>query len=116
MASVLGMFNRRMNGAVMALTEMPVIGPFMARGLVVITYTGRRSGRSFSTPVSYVRSGDTIKIGVAMPDGKKWWRNFLDAGGPISLHLNGIDRSGHAVARRDAKGRVTVEVRLDTAD
>jgi hypothetical protein len=42
-----------------------------------------------------------------------WWRNFLAEGGPISLQLDGIDRTGHAIARRDEAGRVTVTVRLD---
>lgn len=34
------------------------------------------------------------------------------AGGPISLRLHGTDHAGHAVARRDDRGRVTVTVRL----
>lgn len=115
MALTLGSINRSMNGVVVALTEAPVIGALMRRGFVVVTYTGRRSGKTFSTPVFYQRSGDNVTIGVAMPDSKKWWRNFLGAGGPISLHLNGVDRSGHATAQRDAKGRVSVRVRLDPA-
>jgi hypothetical protein len=78
----------------------------------MLTYTGRRSGRTFSTPVGYRRTGDDVTIGVRMPDAKTWWRNFLGAGGPLSLHLDGTDRPGHAVARRDEKGRVTVSVKL----
>ncbi|NNH74866.1 nitroreductase family deazaflavin-dependent oxidoreductase [Nocardia uniformis] len=104
--------NRRMNGAVVALIDAPVIGRLMGRGFVVITYVGRRSGKTISTPVNYRRKGDTLTIGVAMADKKTWWRNFLGEGGPISLHLNGVDRTGHAVARRDERGRVTVKVQL----
>jgi hypothetical protein len=48
-----------------------------------------------------------------MPDAKTWWRNFLGAGAPLSMQLKGVDRAGHAVARRDPKGQVTVSVRLD---
>ncbi|WP_067572156.1 nitroreductase/quinone reductase family protein [Nocardia acidivorans] len=113
MASTMGSITRRVNGAVVALTEAPVVGALMRRGFVVVTYVGRRSGKTFSTPVFYTRSGDMITIGVAMPDSKKWWRNFLGEGGPISLHLHGVDRRGHAIAWRDAKGRVSVRVRLD---
>ncbi|GAB0107190.1 nitroreductase/quinone reductase family protein [Nocardia sp. JMUB6875] len=102
------------NSGVVALTKAPVIGPFLGRGFVVITYTGRRSGKTFSTPVNYVRRGDEIVIGVALPDRKSWWRNFLGEGGPISLRLNGVDRSGHAVTHRD-NGQVTVRVKLDAA-
>jgi hypothetical protein len=32
--------------------------------------------------------------------------------GPISLHLDDGGRAGHAVARRDERGRVSVTVRL----
>jgi hypothetical protein len=41
-----------------------------------------------------------------------WWRNFLDDGGPLTLQLDGTERGGHAVAKRDEKGHVTVTVRL----
>ena len=86
----------------------------MRRGLVEIRYVGRRSGKTFEIPVGYRRSGDTITIGVSMPDGKNWWRNFLGEGGSITfLGLDGSDRTGHAVATRDERGRVSVTARLD---
>ncbi|MBW8712368.1 MAG: hypothetical protein JF631_15640, partial [Mycobacterium sp.] len=51
---------------------------------------------------------------VMSPDNKTWWRNFLGDGGPITLlKLDGQDRTGHAVANRDADGRVKVTVQLD---
>ncbi|WP_159840793.1 nitroreductase/quinone reductase family protein [Nocardia sp. CY41] len=102
-----------MNAGVSALLGAPVLGQLLGKGFVVITYVGRRSGRTFSTPVNYRRKGDELVIGVALPDKKTWWRNFLDEGGPITLHLDGVDRPGHAVARRDERGRVFVDVRLD---
>ncbi|WP_327145501.1 hypothetical protein [Nocardia sp. NBC_01327] len=115
LGSVLGQAARGMNGVIVKLIDAPVIGPLLGRGFVVITYVGRRSGKTFSTPVNYWRSGDTLTIGVAMADSKSWWRNFLGEGGPISLHLNGSDRTGLAIAKRDDKGRVTVKVTLNPA-
>ncbi|MFE7747032.1 nitroreductase/quinone reductase family protein [Nocardia sp. NPDC057455] len=106
---------RAVNAGVAALLDVPLIGRLLGKGFVVITYVGRRSGRTFSTPVNYWRKGDELVIGVAMPDKKAWWRNFLDEGGPITLRLDGADRRGHAVARRDERGRVSVKVRLDDA-
>lgn len=111
--TVLGRGVRAVNAGVVALLSAPVLGRLLGRGFVVITYVGRRSGRTFSTPVNYRRKGDELVIGVAMPDKKSWWRNFLGAGGPITLRLDGVDRHGHAVAHRDERGRVLVEVRLD---
>ena len=48
-----------------------------------------------------------------MPDAKTWWRNFLGDGAPMTVRLDGAERTGHAVAHRDADGKVTVNVRLD---
>ncbi len=102
------------NKAFVGLMNAPGVGPLLRRGLVVIRYTGRRSGKTFETPVGYRRSGNTVTINVVAPDSKTWWRNFLGGGGPITLvDLDGTDRTGHAVTARDAKGRVTVTVELD---
>ncbi|WP_433710881.1 hypothetical protein ACQP2U_32160 [Nocardia sp. CA-084685] len=114
--SVLGPVARGFNAGVMALTKAPWIGPRVGRAITEITYVGRRSGNTFSTPVGFRRAGDEITIPVGMPDQKTWWRNFLGAGGPISLKLDGTERSGHAVARRDDKGRVSVIVHLNEVD
>jgi hypothetical protein len=59
------------------------------------------------------RRGDEIFIGVNMSDAKTWWRNFLGDGGALTVKLDGRDRAGHAIARRDDQGRVTVMMRLD---
>jgi hypothetical protein len=112
-----GLFNspvaRIVNNAAVSLINAPVVGRLIGRGLVVIRYVGRRSGTTFEIPVGYRRSGGNLIIGVTAPDAKSWWRNFLGEGGPITLvNLNGQDRKGHAVANRDARGRVSVTVRL----
>jgi hypothetical protein len=101
-------FNRR----VAALVASPRWGGVVGRSIVMLTYTGRRSGRTFTIPVGYRRTGDHVTIRVSLPDSKTWWRNFLGAGGPLSLRLGGAERAGHAVAQRDSKGRVTVSVTL----
>lgn len=113
-----GIFNSPLadilNKGFVALINAPVVGRFIGRGLVVIRYVGRRSGQTFEIPVGYRRSGGDIVINVGAPDAKNWWRNFLGDGGPITLlKLDGQDRKGHAVANRDARGRVSVTVRLD---
>ncbi len=82
--------------------------------MVVIRYAGRRSGRTFETPVSVTRDGNQVTINVMTPDSKNWWRNFLGDGGPLTLvNLDGRDWTGHATAHRDGQGKVTVTVQLD---
>lgn len=102
----------RFNGCVLTLRSSRRWGRLVSRRLAVVTYLGRRSGRTFSTPVAYRRTADTVTIGVQFPDAKNWWRNFLGEGGPVSLNLDGVERTGHAVARRDERGRGSVTVRL----
>lgn len=103
----------RYNRCVGELRVSPRWGRVVSRRVTMVTYTGRRSGRTFSTPVGYRRAGDIVTIGVLFPDAKNWWRNFTGEGGPLSLEFDGADHSGHAVAQRAGKRRVTVTVRLD---
>jgi F420H(2)-dependent quinone reductase len=100
------------NTPVAAIAASPRFGGLISRNIALLTYTGRRSGRTFRIPVSYRVTGDEISIAVSMPDAKTWWRNFLGDGAPLTVRLDGTERSGHAVARRDEHGRVTVTVRL----
>lgn len=104
---------RRFNACAMALRSSPRFGKAVSKRLTVVTYTGRRSGRTFSTPVAYRRTGSTVTITVAFPNSKSWWRNFLGEGGPLSLDLDGTAQTGHAVAKRDERGRVSITVLLD---
>jgi hypothetical protein len=107
-------FVRAVNGLVVRLLDVPLVGGLVRRGLVEVRYVGRRSGKTFEMPVGYRRSGDTITIGVSMPDGKNWWRNFLGEGGSLTfLGLDGRDRTGHAIAKRDERGQVSVTAHLD---
>lgn len=103
---------QRVNSCVGSLRTSPRWGRLVRRHLTQIAYTGRRSGRTVSTPVGYRRAGDVVTIRVMMPDAKSWWRNFTGDGAPLTLELDDTERTGHAVARRDAKGRVTVTVHL----
>ncbi len=56
------------------------------RSTVLITYTGRRSGREYSPPVNFVRDGERL-LSTSMAD-RVWWRN-LRAGAPVQVVLKG---------------------------
>jgi hypothetical protein len=100
------------NAGVTGLADSRLVGQVVRRHITTATYTGRRSGRTFHIPVGYRRSDDVVTIGVQIPDRKNWWRNFTGDGGPLTLQLDGADRTGHAVAERDGR-QVRVTVRLD---
>lgn len=104
---------RVVNRLFVGLMDVPLLGGLVRRGLIVIRYEGRKSGKTFELPVGYRRSGDDVIIGVGMPDKKNWWRNFLGEGAPlVFVGLDGADRIAHAVATRDAKGGVSVKAQL----
>ncbi len=55
----------------------------MSSNLLLLSFNGRKTGRAYKTPVSYVRDGDDLLI----PGGGRWWRNL--AGSPVSVRLQG---------------------------
>ncbi|MET8756621.1 hypothetical protein [Lentzea sp. NPDC004782] len=107
-----GPLARNVNKAMVGLRNAPLVGKLVRKGITVVSYTGRRSGKTFSTPVGYQRKGEVVDIQVMMPDDKTWWRNFSGEGGPLTLELDGVQRTGHATSHRDERGRVTVRVQL----
>lgn len=44
----------------------------MSGRLMLLNFTGRKSGRLFTTPVSYVRAGNALLV----PGGGGWWKNL----------------------------------------
>lgn len=62
--------------------------------------------------MSYRRRGDEIEVAANLPDAKTWWRNFVGEGGPVSPTLDGAERTGHALAHRDADWRVAIQIQV----
>ncbi|NMO01511.1 nitroreductase family deazaflavin-dependent oxidoreductase [Gordonia sp. TBRC 11910] len=105
---------RAANKVVTPLLHAPVVGGQLSRSMAIITYTGRRSGKTFSTPVNYLAKGDdTLVIGVMMSERKNWWRNFDPGPAPITVTIGGIDRTGTGVVKRGHDGVVRVKVTFD---
>jgi deazaflavin-dependent oxidoreductase (nitroreductase family) len=77
----------RLNPLVAAVLRSPLHW-LLSPGLLLITVTGRKTGRSYTIPVGYHRDGDAIVILVAEPASKRWWRNYRTSG-PIALNLRG---------------------------
>ena len=55
-----------------------------------LTHTGRRSGRTYVTPVGARRAGDVVLIPLTFGNQSDWSRNVL-AAGRCSLRLAGVD-------------------------
>lgn len=76
---------------------LPFKTPLSAR-LMLVSHTGRRSGRRYRQPVSFVREGETLLT----PGGGRWTRNLRD-GEPVRLHLAGRNRMALPEKVRDAE-------------
>lgn len=63
----------------------------MSGSTMLITVTGRKSGKSITTPVNYYQEGDTLWV-ISNRE-RTWWRN-LKGGVPVKLHLRGREKSG----------------------
>ncbi len=68
----------------------------MSSSTMLITVTGRKSGRPITTPVNYYQEGNTLWV-ISNRE-RTWWRN-LKGGGRVKLRLRGqeVDGFGEAV-------------------
>jgi len=58
---------------------------------LLISFTGRKSGKTYTTPVSYSQFEDRIYIFTHA----NWWKNLCD-GAPVTLTLQGQELKGMA--------------------
>jgi deazaflavin-dependent oxidoreductase (nitroreductase family) len=84
----------RLNPLVVWLLRSP-LHRLLDGGLMLITVTGRRSGRRYTIPVGYQRDGDVLHVLVSKARRKQWWRNYREPG-PVELRLAGERRHGEA--------------------
>jgi deazaflavin-dependent oxidoreductase (nitroreductase family) len=63
----------------------------VSKTVLLITFTGRKSGKTFTTPVSYSQTGDQVSIFTHAA----WWKN-LRSGAPVTLHIQGQEFQGLA--------------------
>ncbi len=83
---------RLLNPLVAALLRSP-LHSVMSRNTMLLTFTGRKTGKSYTTPISYMRDTDLVRCFTHSP----WWKN-LHGGAPVTVRLEGQDRAGRAEA------------------
>jgi F420H(2)-dependent quinone reductase len=65
--------------------------------ILLLTFTGRKSGKQYTTPIGYRRAADrTLVLYTDSP----WYKNLL-GGAPVKVVLKGKEISGWAVASDD---------------
>lgn len=76
--------------------------------LLLLTFTGRKSGREFTTPMRYVQEGETLRLLVVR---SSWWKNLV-AEATVHILLRGGMRTGTAEVLPEEDGEVVVIVHL----
>jgi deazaflavin-dependent oxidoreductase (nitroreductase family) len=56
----------------------------VSKSILLITFTGRKTGKTYTTPVSYSQTDDQVYIFTHA----NWWKN-LHPDTPIGLHIRG---------------------------
>jgi hypothetical protein len=69
----------------------------LSRSVLLLAYTGRRSGVRRELPAMYAVLGDRFVVVAGQPDTKTWWRNFAGDVRPVTVTVAG--RRGSCRAR-----------------
>lgn len=68
----------------------------LSNSVLLLTFTGRNTGKLFTIPVYYTPEGDTLTLFSS----KSWYKN-LRGGRPVVVHLQGRGRTGRAEVIED---------------
>jgi len=71
------------NSAMKLVLRSPVHG-MVSKSILLITFTGRKSGKIYTTPVSYSQRDDQVYIFTHAD----WWKNLRN-GAPVTLRIRG---------------------------
>ncbi len=74
----------------------------VSKTVLLITFTGRKSGKTYTTPVDYSQDGDQVYIFTHAD----WWKN-LRGGAPVTLRIRGRELQGLAEPVAEDKRAVT---------
>lgn len=78
------------NNAMKFVLRSPLHG-IVSNTILLITFSGRKSGKTYTTPVSYSQDGDQLLVFTHA----NWWKN-LRSGAPVALRIRGREYQGVA--------------------
>ena len=86
------------NAMVSTMLRIPLLHHAISKSILLLTFTGRKSGKRYTTPVGYIREGRTVTILTKWF--RPWWRNF-QASAPVELLIEGKHYHGEGKALTD---------------
>ncbi len=84
------------NSMMTAMLRTPGLQRLLGRRTALLTVTGRKTGKRYTTPVTYFREEDTVLVVTRRV--RTWWRN-LDTNREVELRLAGRPYQGRARLR-----------------
>jgi hypothetical protein len=83
----------------------------LSGSVLLLAYTGRRSGMRRELPAMYAVLGDRFVVVAGQPDTKTWWRNFAGDVRPVSVTVAGRHHScrGRLLEPRTAEHQLAVD-------
>jgi deazaflavin-dependent oxidoreductase (nitroreductase family) len=93
-----------LNRVMKLVLRSPLHGP-VSKNILLINFKGRKSGKIYTTPVSYYQNNGQVFIFTHA----NWWKN-LRGGAPVTLRLRGKDVEGLAEAVADDKDAIAAEL------
>lgn|SRR5215210_6297951 len=91
----MGGLAKLMNKVPAAILRSP-LHPLMSGKYLLLTFTGLKSGKAYTSPVAYLREDDTFLMTTDSP----WWKN-LEGGAPVVLRVKGREYEGIGEAVTD---------------
>ncbi len=88
------------NAIMAGLLRSPLHG-LISKNFMLVTVTGKKTGKAYTTPVNYSREGNMLTI--VSQRNRTWWRN-LRGGRPLTIHLQGQDLSASGIVIEDDAG------------
>ena len=88
------------NRIVRAVLRSP-LHRLLSGNTLLLTITGRKTGKQYTIPISYIQDGDLLTCYTA----SVWWKN-VRGGAPVTVVLRGQKRSGYAESIADDPQRI----------
>ena len=88
------------NRAMRLVLHSPVHG-MVSKSIMELTFTGRKTGKTYTTPVSYSQHGDEVYVFSHA----NWWKN-LKGGASVTMCIRGREFKGLAVPTAEDKQAV----------
>lgn len=81
-------FAKMINKIPAAILRSP-LHPLMSKKYLLLSFTGRKSSKKYTTPMAYLREGDALLVTTDSP----WWKN-LRGGAPVTVRVGGDEYEG----------------------